>query len=299
LSTTDTTKGYQQMIVITGATGRLGSQIVERLLTEVPAGQIAVSVRDAGKAAGLAARGVRVREGNFSDPASLALAFEGAERVLVVSSNDSGADAETQHKAAINAARAAGAERVFYTSHQACAADSEFIPMLDHAATERYLAAEGGKFTSLRNGFYASTVPMLIGQALETGTIVVPADGPVSWTAHADLAEAAAILLTSENPFDGATPPLTAPDALDLKAVAEILSELTGRTITRVVAEDDEWRAAQVGQGRSEFEAEFTLGLFRASRRGEFAATDPALGKLLGRPATPLRSLLEEVVAGR
>jgi NAD(P)H dehydrogenase (quinone) len=299
LSSTDTTKGYQQMIVITGATGRLGSQIVDRLLTRVPAAQVAVSVRDAAKAAGLAARGVRVREGNFSDPASLAGAFEGAERVLVISSNDSGADAETQHKAAIDAARAAGAERVVYTSHQASAADSEFVPMLDHAATERYLTAQGGKFTSLRNGFYASTVPMLIGQALETGTIVAPADGPVSWTTHADLAEAAAIVLAGEHPFEGATPPLTAPDALDLKAVAEILSELTGRTITRVVADDDEWRAAQVGRGMSEFQAEFTLGLFRAARRGEFAATDLALGELLGHPVTPLRALLEEVVAGR
>ncbi|SEP15149.1 NAD(P)H-binding protein [Amycolatopsis saalfeldensis] len=287
------------MIVITGATGRLGSQIVERLLTRVPAGQVAVSVRDAAKAAGLAARGVRVREGNFSDPASLAHAFEGAEQVLVVSSNDAGAEAETQHKAAIDAARAAGAEHVVYTSHQASAADSEFLPMRDHAATERYLAAQGGKFTSLRNGFYASTVPRLIGQALETGTIIAPADGPVSWTAHADLAEAAAIVLAGENPFDGVAPPLTAPDVLDLKSVAELLSELTGRTITRVVADDDEWRAEQVEQGRSEFQAEFTLGMFRAARRGEFAATGPALGALIGHPAAPLRSLLEEVVAGR
>jgi uncharacterized protein YbjT (DUF2867 family) len=299
LSSIDNTKGNKHMIVITGATGRLGSQIVERLLTRVPAGQVGVSVRDAAKAAGLAARGVRVREGDFSDPASLARAFEGAERVLLVSSNDSGAEAETQHKTAVDAARAAGAEHVVYTSHQASAADSLFTPMRDHAATERYLTAQGGKFTSLRNGFYAGTVPMLIGQALETGALVAPADGPVSWTTHADLAEAAAIVLAGESPFDGVTPPLTAPEALDLEATAEILSELTGRTITRVVADDDEWLAAQVEQGTPEFRADFTLSLFRAARRGEFAATDPALGETLGRPVTPLRSLLRELVAGR
>ncbi|MDT8914727.1 NAD(P)H-binding protein [Amycolatopsis sp. PS_44_ISF1] len=280
------------MIVITGATGRLGSQIVDRLLTRVPAGQVAVSVRDAAKAAGLAARGVRVREAGFSDPASLAHAFEGASRVLIVSSNDPGADAVTQHKTAIDTARAAGAERVVYTSHQASAADSRFDPMRSHAATEQYLAGQSGKFTALGNGFYASTVPWLIGRALETGTLSAPADGPVSWTAHADLAEAAAVVLAQEHPFEGVTPPLTAPDALDLAEVAEILSELTGRTINRVVAEDDEWRAAQVEQGLSEARAESSLGLFRAARRGEFAVTGPALGELLGRPATPLRSLL-------
>lgn len=287
------------MIVITGATGRLGSQIVDRLLTRVSAEQVGVSVRDPGKAADLPARGVRVRHGDYSDPDSLARAFEGASQVLVISSNETGADALAQHKAAIDAARAVGAERVLYTSHQAAAEDSVFAPMPDHAATERYLAEQGGKFTSLRNGFYASTVPWLIGQALQTGTLVAPADGPVSWTTLGDLAEAAAIVLADAGRLDGMAPPLTAPDALDLESVAGILSDLAGRSISRVVVADDEWRAGQVGHGVPEARADFTLGLFRAARRGEFAATGPTLEKLLGRPATPLRSILAEVVTGK
>jgi NAD(P)H dehydrogenase (quinone) len=285
------------MIIVTGATGRLGSQIVDRLLTRLPAGQIGVSVRDVDKAAGLAARGVRVRHGNYSDPTSLKNAFEGATQVLVVSSNYSGADAVEQHRNAVDAARAAGAGRVLYTSHQASATDSLFGPMPDHARTEQYLRSHGGAFTSLRNGFYASTVAFLIGPAVQTGTIVAPADGPVSWTAHADLAEASAIVLAGDGRLDGVSPPLTAPEVVDLEGVARILSDITGRTITRVVADDDEWKAGLVGRGMPEARAEFTLGLFRAARRGEFDVTDPTLEELIGRPATPLRSILEGIVS--
>ena len=60
------------------------------------------------------------------------------------------------------------------------------------------LAGAGVAWVSLRNGFYAATVPRLLGRALETGELVAPADGPVSWTTHADLAEAAARLLAAE-----------------------------------------------------------------------------------------------------
>lgn len=285
------------MIIVTGATGKLGSQVVDQLLTRIPADRVGVSVRNTGKAVGFAERGVRVRRGDFSEPASLAHAFEGAEQVYVVSSSDSGDEAFAQHKAAIDTARAAGARRVVYTSHQAVANDSLFVPMRDHAATEKYLIDKGCTFTSLRHGFYASTVPWLIGQALETGTIAAPADGPVSWTAHADLAEADAIVLANEGRLDGVTAPLTAPEVLDLEDVAGILSDITGRRIARVIAGDDEWKAALVAQGIPSEAAEFSLGIFRASRRGEFAATDPALEELLGRPATPLRSVLEQTCA--
>src|SRR5208282_5234063 len=287
------------MIIITGATGQLGSQIVHQLLERVPADRIGVSVRDIDRAAGLAARGVRVRRGDFADPDSLADAFEDATQVLIVSANDTGGAAVAQHAAAIDAARAAGAKRILYTSHQAAGADSLFAPMRDHAATERYLAETGTPFTALRNGFYASTVPFLLGRSLETGELAAPADGPVSWTTHADLAEAAAVILTDEGRFDRATPPLTAPDALDLKDMAGILTELTGRTIHRTVAADDEWAAGLTGHGVPAGQANMLLGMFRASRRGEFATTGPVLENLLGRAATPVHSILEGVAIPR
>jgi len=256
-----------------------------------------VSVRDTSRAAGLAARGVRVRHGDYSDPDSLAEAFEGATQVLIVSANETGGAAIARHAAAIDAARAAGTQRIVYTSHQGASTESLFAPMPDHAATERYLAETGTPFTALQNGFYASTIPLLLGQALETGELIAPADGPVSWTAHADLAEAAAITLTGEARFDGATPPLTAPEAHDLKEIAGILTELTGRAIHRVTVDDDEWTAGLIGHGVPAERAHLLLGMFHASRRGEFATTGSTLETLLGRAATPLRKHLAGVQA--
>lgn len=287
------------MYVVTGATGQLGSRIVRSLLDRVPAERIGVSVRDAASAADLTARGVRVREADFLDPDALAHAFEGAERVLVVSAAiRDAAQAAQAHRAAVDAARAVGAERVLYTSHQAASPASQFSPARGHAATEEHLAA-GGPFTALRNGFYATTVPYLLGDALTTGELVAPADGPVSWTGHDDLAEAAALTLLADDPVDGPTAPLTGPEALDLAAVARLSSELSGRPVRRVVVDDEQWLADQAAAGVPVRAAEFTLGMFRASRAGEFSVVDPTLPELLGRPATPLRTFLESAVSAR
>ncbi|MEU4766045.1 NAD(P)H-binding protein [Actinosynnema sp. NPDC023794] len=251
-----------------------------------------VCVRDPERARGLAERGVRVRQGDFADEGSLAHAFEGASRVLVVSVDASGQAAVRLHETAINAAGKAGAERVVYTSHMASNPSSPFAPMVDHAATEVVLRESGLAFTSLRNGFYASTVVMLLAGAVETGELAAPADGPVSWTSHDDLAEAAALALT-EDVFAGVTPALTGPAAVDLVDVAAIASEVTGRPIRRVVVSDDDYRAGLVARGLSEHVADLLLGMFAASRQGAFARVDPALAGLIGRPTAPLRDVLE------
>ncbi|MCG5463821.1 NAD(P)H-binding protein [Micromonospora sp. MED01] len=287
------------MFVVTGATGQLGSQIVDRLLDRLPPDAVGVSVRDVDRAAGLAERGVRVRAGDFTDPATLEHAFAGADKVLVVSASIRGHAAIAANRAAIDAARAAGANRILYTSHQAASRVSLFAAQPTHAATEEHLAGLGVPFTALRNGFYASTLSLSIGTALETGQLVAPADGPVSWTAHADLAEAAAVALTEDGVLDGVTAPLTAPEMLDLEAVAAILSDITGRTVERVVADDDEWRASAIARGMPESAADFTLGMYRAARAKEFAVTDPTLETVIGHRPTPVRAVLETIVAQR
>ncbi|WP_410817851.1 NAD(P)H-binding protein [Micromonospora sp. 050-3] len=287
------------MIVVTGATGQLGSQIVDRLLDRLPPEAVGVSVRDVDRAAGLAERGVRVRAADFTDPGTLGHAFEGADKVLIVSAAIRGPGAIVANCAAIDAARAAGAKRILYTSHQAASRDSLFAAQPTHAATEEHLAGLGVPFTALRNGFYANALSFSIGAALETGQLVAPADGPVSWTAHADLAEAAAIALAEERLLDGITPALTAAEALDLEAVAGILTDITGRSITRVVVGDEEWKANAVAHGMPAAAADFTVGMYRAARRGEFAVTDPTLQTLIGRRPTPVRSVLEAIVSQR
>ena len=281
------------MIVITGATGKLGTQIVQQLLERIPAEQVGVSVRNPDNATDLAARGVRVRRGDFTEPASLVAAFEGAAKVLIVSANAQGADAFTQNKAAIDAARNAGAQRVFYTSHQGANPDSYFKPMTVHAATEKYLSETGTPYTALRHGFYASTMQFLLGHAFQTGEISAPADGPVSWTTHADLAEAAANLLTGHDHIEGPTAPLTASSAYDLADTATMLTEITGRSIKRVIVDDETWTSGMLNRGIPEQQATLLLGMFHAMRRHEFIVTDPTLERLLGRKTTPLYTTLE------
>lgn len=192
------------MIIVTGATGQLGSQIVERLLERVPADQVGVSVRHPGKATSLARRGAQVRRGDFAEPASLTGAFAGASQVLVVSVDTLGKQAVAQSTTAIDAAYRAGASRVLYTSHQAANPESFFAPARDHAAVETHLEEHGRPYTSLRNGYYSTTSLQLHARdAAQTGELVAPADGPASWTAPADLAEAAAAILAGEGRFDG------------------------------------------------------------------------------------------------
>ncbi|MET8359070.1 NmrA family NAD(P)-binding protein [Micromonospora sp. NPDC005171] len=287
------------MIVVTGATGQLGSQIVDRLLDRLPPDTVGVSVRDVDRAASLVERGVRVRAADFTDPATLGHAFEGADKVLIVSAAIRGPGALVANRAAIDAARAAGAKRILYTSHQAASRGSLFAPQPTHAATEEHLAGLRVPFTALRNGFYASTLSLSIATALETCRLVAPADGPVSWTAHADLAEAAAVALTEEGLLDGVTAPLTASETLDLEAVAAILSDITGRTVERVVVDDDAWRASAIERGMPAAAADFTLGMYRAAREGEFAVTDPTLETVIGHRPTPVRSVVEAIVAQR
>ena len=280
------------MILVTGATGKLGRAIVEQLLELAPNEPIGVSVQDPEKARDLEQRGVRVRKGNFDDAASLAHAFEGASQVLIVSVPRTGEQAVRFNQTAIDVAKAAGAQRILYTSHMGSNPASPFPPMRTHAATEMALQESGVPFTALRNGFYASSAVMQLGNAVETGEAVAPQDGPVAWTAHADLARAAAIALTKGG-LDGITSPLTSSEALDLTNIAKIASELTGRLIRRIVVSDDEFRSRLVAHGAPEIAVTMQLGNYAASRQGDFATVDPTLARLIGRPPITLRDVLK------
>lgn len=285
------------MIIVTGATGQLGSRIVESLLTRVPANRVGVSVRDPRKAQGLAERGVRVRQGSFTDQDSLSHAFEGAGQVLIVSVDKLGTEAIRQHRAAIEGAVAAGTRRILYTSHMGAGPTSQFEPCRDHAADEEALRACGVPFTSLRNGFYAASAMRLFGQAAETGRLVVPTDGAVSWTAHADLADATAAILAEEARFDGPTPPLTAAQAIDFDEVAALAAKATGRTIKRVTVSDEEFRQQMAGYGIPAAQADMMVDIFAASRAGEFATVDPTLAKLIGREPIGFDTVLREALS--
>jgi NAD(P)H dehydrogenase (quinone) len=285
------------MIVITGATGALNGATVDHLLEHVPAGEVAVVTRDIAKAERFATRGVEVRHGDYADPATLPAAFEGADQLLLVSSNDPGADTVSLHRNAIDAAAAVGAGRILYTSHQGAAPDSPFVPARVHAATELLLDGSGVAWTSLRNGFYAHSLGWLTGPWQQTGRITVPADGPVSWTAREDAAEAAAAVLVSNGAYDGPVT-LTASSAPTFEDLTAQASELAGRHIERVLVDPEEWVAAQVAGGRPDPVVRFTLGIYLAAEQGFFAGVDPLLARLLGREPRTAREVLAASVVG-
>lgn len=284
------------MIVVTGATGKLGHAIVKALLSSVPVTQVTASVRDPAKAADLEALGVRVVQADYAERDSLRRAFEGAEQVLMVSSNAAarGGDPLVQHANVIASAQEAGVGRLVYTSHMAASATSAFPPMHTHHATERMLRESGLAWTALRDGFYARSIVDMVRDGIEAGVLAFPEDGKVSWTAHADLAEAAAAILAQPGRFEGPTPPLTAQEALDLDDIAAIAGKITGHAVRRERISDAEMEARLTGQGLPAPAVRITLGMFRASRAGEFATIDPTLPTLIGRPTTRLDQMLAD-----
>ena len=284
------------MIVVTGANGQLGRAIIENLVQRIPPAEIVASVRDPGQASGYAAQGIKVRAGDFGQPATLVPAFEGADQVLVISVDKLGEEARQMHRAAIAAARGAGAKRVFYTSHMGAKPQSAFAAAADHATTEATMADIGMPFTALRHGFYAESALHLIGRGFETGEIRVPEDGPVSWTARADLAAADAAILAGQDSFDGATPPLTAAEVITMADIAVMASELTGREIKRVIVSDGDWVDAKVAVGVPRAMAELLLGAWIAARNGDFAKVDPTLERLIGRRPQTMRDVLAKTL---
>lgn len=284
------------MIVVTGANGKLGRKVVEELLKRVPAGDIGVSVRDVNTAQDLKERGVRVRQGNFDDSESLLHAFEGASQVLIISSHSLGEVAVRQHQTAIDAAKKVGVGRLLYTSQMFSSATSHFPPMNVHAATEEMLKSSGMAFTSLRNGFYAASAMMWMGDALKTGELIAPEDGPVAWTSHSDLAEATAVILTEQR-YDGMTPHLTASEAIDMGRIASIASKVLDRPIRRIVVSDDEYRNHLMSRGLPEAMVGMLTGMFQASRQGDFSQTNPTLENLIGRSPVNFTDYLKDSIS--
>ncbi|MHC5536820.1 SDR family oxidoreductase [Singulisphaera rosea] len=288
------------MIVVTGASGNLGRAIVLALLETVPARRIVASTRDAGKVADLAMRGVAIREGDYTNAESLRHAFEGAEQVLMISSNAAaqGGNPLAHHRTVIDVARECGVRRIVYTSHMGASDRSHFPPMQTHYATEEMLRESGLSWTALRNGFYASTALLMLGEGFKSGSIRAPEDGKVAWTSHADLAGGAAAILFHEGRFEGPTPPLTATEALSLAELAAIASSILDRPVGREPIADDEFRDSLVKSGMPTPLIELQMGLFRAARAGEFATVDPTLSTLLNRPPQRVEDLVKERMSG-
>jgi len=279
-------------IVVTGATGHLGRLTVEKLLDRgVEPGRIVAGARSVDAAAPLAARGVDVRRLDFDDPATLADAFAGAERVLIVSGRDFGVRVG-QHVGAARAAQEAGATLVAYTSGPY--ADTSSMQLLaDHRATEEGIRALGVPFTFLRNGWYLENYTDQFPTFLAHGIADATGDGRVSAAARADFAEAAAAVLTGEG-HENAVYELGGDTSFSLAELADVLSAHVGVPVPRRQVTEEALRAILVGAGVPGPAAAVFADVDRAISEGALLIETGDLSRLIGHPATTLA----EAVAG-
>src|SRR2546426_267697 len=178
--------------LVTGATGHLGGLIVRHLRDRLPAGELAVSVRDTTKAAELAAAGIEVRHGDFDDPTTLPAAFAGVDALVLVSTDGADDVRIVQHATAVRAAAAAGVGFLAYTS--ITDAENSRVALAEvHRETERAIRASGIPYAFLRNNMYHENyLPQLPG-ALDRGVLATATGtGRIASATRDDYARAAA-----------------------------------------------------------------------------------------------------------
>jgi NAD(P)H dehydrogenase (quinone) len=281
-------------VAVTGASGHLGRKVADLLLEHLDPSQVVLLTRTPDALASYSERGAVVRHADFDDPATLVEAFSGADRALLISALDferrSG-----QHRAAIEAAKAAGVRHVIYTSipepesNPAAAAPS-------HLATEVAARESGLAWTFLRNSLYADFQVPVVAQAIASGQLVTSADeGRVAYVARADCAAAAAAVLTQDD-HEGKTYDITGREAIGPKDVAALAGELGGRPVEVVSVDDDVLTAGMIEAGVPEAAARIRLSFVVAAREGFLERATSAVEDLTGKAPTSLR---EVVVAAR
>ena len=278
------------MIVITGATGQLGRLVIQSLLSKVPASQIVAAVRNPARAADLAAQGVQVRQADYTDPASLVTAFQGAEKVLLISSSEIGQRA-AQHRNVIDAAKKAGVSLVAYTS--ILHADRSPLGLAaEHAATEAYLRESGLPHVLLRNGWYTENYLASVPPALQHGAFIGSAgEGRISSAARVDYADAAAVALTASGQA-GKVYELAGDDSYTLTEFAAELSRQSGKPVPYVNLPEADYKAALLGAGLPEPIANLLADSDVGASKGGLFDDQHQLSALIGRPTTSLAALM-------
>jgi len=281
-------------ILVTGATGQLGSQVVETLLKTIPADRLAVSVRNPDKAEGLKARGVDVRHGDFDRPDTLDAAFAGIERLLIVSADGDNETRIRQHGHAVAAAERAKVGFIAYTS-ATNAADSPLILAPVHKFTEEAIRKTGIPYAFLRNNWYLENEASSIQGVLAGAPWVTSAeDGRVGWAPRRDYAEAAAAVLAGsghENRiYELSGTPLTQEE------FASALSAVLGKEVPVQRVDDAAYADIMKGAGVPDFVIPLLVGIQAGIREGALDMVSSDFERLLGRPATPVEEGLRLLV---
>jgi len=278
------------MIVVTGASGQLGRLVIEALLASVPAGQIVAAVRDPAKAADLAARGVQVRQADYSAPALLDAAFQGADKLLLVSSSEVG-QRVAQHRNVIDAAKRAGVGLVAYTS--ILHADTSPMDLaVEHRETEVMLKASGLPHVLLRNGWYTENYTAGVANTVRYGVLAGCAgEGRIASAARADYAAAAAVVLATEG-HAGKVYELAGDEAYTLTELAAEISRQAGKPIPYQDMSEAQYKEMLAGAGLPEWLATLLSRSDAGAAAGGLFDASGQLSGLLGRPTTPLADVV-------
>jgi NAD(P)H dehydrogenase (quinone) len=281
-------------ILVTGATGKLGSKVVEKLLQIVPANQLAVSVRNPEKAEGLVSRGVEVRQGDFDQPQNLVTAFAGIDRLLIISADGDNETRIRQHTDAVAAAERAGVKFIAYTS-LANATESTNIMAPPHVATEAAIIKTGIPYTFLRNNWYLENeIGSIQGVLAGAPWVTSAGSGKVGWALQQDYAEAAATVLTG-NGHENKVYELSGP-LLSQEELVSALGAVLGKEIPVEQVSDEKYAEIMKGLGLPDFVIPIVVGIQESIRNGSLAVESNDFEKVLGRPVTPINEALTQIV---
>lgn len=279
------------MIAVTGATGQLGRLVIEALLKTVPANQIVAAVRNVAKAADLEAKGILVRQADYSKPTTLTSAFTGVDKLLLISSSEVGQRAP-QHQAVIDAAKAAGVKLLTYTS--ILRADTSPLQLAEeHRVTEAYIKQSGLPAVLLRNGWYSENYTMGVVAAIEHGAVAGCAnDARLATATRQDYAEAAAKVLTSDNQA-GKVYELAGDTAFTLTDFANTISRLSGKKVVYQNLSEADYVALLEKVGVPGPFAAVLGNSETAAAKGGLFDDGHQLSKLIGRPTTPISESIQ------
>jgi NAD(P)H dehydrogenase (quinone) len=282
-------------LLVTGATGKLGSEVVETLLKTVPASNLAVSVRNPEKAEGLKALGVDVRQGDFDQPESLDKAFAGVDRLLIISADGDNETRIRQHTNAVAAAERAGVKFLAYTS-LANASETTIFLAPPHRATEEAILKTGIPYSFLRNNWYLENEVSGI-QGVLTGApwVTSAGSGKVGWALHKEYAEAAASVLAGEG-HENTTYELSG-HLLTQEDFVTALSAVLGKEVPVQQVDDATYGEIMKGAGVPEFIIPMLVGIQQGIREGALEVESNDFEKLLGRPTTPINEALSQIVS--
>ena len=279
------------MIAITGATGQLGRLVINELLKKVPASEIIAAVRSPEKAADLQALGVTLRAADYSKPETLQSAFAGVDKLLLISSSEVG-QREAQHKAVINAAKAAGVGFIAYTS--LLHADTSPLGLgVEHRATEAQLKASGIPFALLRNGWYTENYAASIAPALAHHAFIgAVGEGRIASAARIDYAAAAAEVISRDDQA-GKVYELAGDDSYTLAQFSAEIAKQSGEQVDYINLPQAEFAAALKGAGLPDGLSEMLADSDAGAEKGGLFDDSHTLSKLIGRPTTPYADVIK------